>query len=852
MQLTSIDWALIEEHFHAWSDLPAAERRARLAALRAESPAVADAVERLLHADASKAESLDAVLDDSAARLLALAREGIPTVRFGPYRAVERLGEGGMGIVYLAEREDVGARVALKVLWDAPLSPARKARFEEERRFVARLRHPGIVPLYDAGVQGDGTIWFAMEYVRGLPLHTHCVDGKLPLRARLRLFMDVCTVVTAAHQQLVVHGDLKPSNILVDGDGRVRLLDFGVSGRLDTNEDEASESLFRLLTPAYAAPERRDGGALTVLTDVYALGVMLFQLVADRLPVSPAEPLQLSPARAHGEDEDDLALLCATARAPDPAQRYQSVEALRRDLERFLASFPLEARKTSLAYRTRKFVRRRQAELGTSIALLTLVGAVGGVVAARTIRLERLAAAEATRTQRIQDFMLGLLDGANEVSGAPDSLRIGTLLEAGVRDAPTLAGDPLAQVQLLRTLGASFRKLGKLDRADTLLREAIARGRDVGDERDASRRVAELALLLADRAKPDSARLLANEAISLAQRTGDSVRVTEAVEAKGKVSQLIGRNDTATVAHTRAVGMRVARGDTMSVEFADLLTQLANDYYYLGRYAQSDSVNRRVLALAPSLLPAAHPLRGDAWMNLGANAQDRSEFDEAVRLESIGVRIIERWYGPDHSRTASAWGTYGRALLRTGREEEATGYFHRALAIRERVYGPDHPRVANLLNDLANLDERHGRLDEAVARYRRIIDIYQRAYNGKHAFIGLFRGNLAGVLLRLNRPAEAEREVRAGLAMYEQTLPDDHFYFAIHHVRLSRALLAQGRNAEALAEATDALRRFERQTPPQPARVADTRRLLLQIYEASGDSTQVRLVRRDLEETLPK
>ena len=180
-----------------------------------------------------------------------------------------------MGIVYLAERPDVGARAALKVLWDAPLSPERRVRFEEEQRILARLRHPGIVPLYDAGETPDGTPWFAMEHVEGTSLSEFCRRGKLSIPERLRLFRDVCTAVRAAHERFVVHGDLKPSNILVTADGRVRLLDFGVATKLDVHSTDDGFR-HRLLTPAYASPERRSGDPPTIRTDIFALGVVLF------------------------------------------------------------------------------------------------------------------------------------------------------------------------------------------------------------------------------------------------------------------------------------------------------------------------------------------------------------------------------------------------------------------------------------------------------------------------------------------------------------------------------------------------------------------------------------------------
>ncbi len=297
----------------------------------------------------------------------------------GPYRVLRLLGEGGMGVVYLVEREDVGGRAALKLLRDAWVSPSRRARFLAEQRTLAQLDHPGIAQLHDAGTLPDGTPWFAMEYVEGVPLTEYCRAHGSGLGERLRLFRAVCEAVQHAHRHAVIHRDLKPSNILVKADGAVKLLDFGIAKQLEPTgpATDPTRTGLRLMTPAYAAPEQVEGGRLGVETDVYALGVLLFELLSGRLPFElaglspheaarrvleqePPRPSQIAdrPVQASRAAWADLDVLCLTAMQRVPSRRYPSVEALIRDLDHHLAGEPLDARPDSLAYRVGKLLRR--------------------------------------------------------------------------------------------------------------------------------------------------------------------------------------------------------------------------------------------------------------------------------------------------------------------------------------------------------------------------------------------------------------------------------------------------------------------------------------------------------------
>src|SRR5437660_8296894 len=359
-------WERIQALFHEVADLPEPAQRAFLEAQCADDPALMEEVLALLEEDARS----DSLLDRDAAYVAGqVLEEGIPPAlldqHFGPYRMKRLLGQGGMGVVYLAEREDLGSVAAIKILRDAWLSPDRRERFTSEQRTLAQLNHPSIARLYDADVLHDGTPWFVMEYVDGVPLTYYCRKLDCSLEQRLQLFRLVCEAVQHAHSHAVIHRDLKPSNILVKNDGSVRLLDFGIAKQLESLDLQVDQTMtgLRMMTPAYASPEQVRGDRVGISTDVYSLGVILYELLTGQHPfdlsgLTPAEaatiiaehdPGKPSAAVKRTDSEPDshvlslskiawadLDVLCLSAMRKDPLRRYRSVEAFIRDVDHYL------------------------------------------------------------------------------------------------------------------------------------------------------------------------------------------------------------------------------------------------------------------------------------------------------------------------------------------------------------------------------------------------------------------------------------------------------------------------------------------------------------------------------------
>ncbi len=409
-------WDKIQSLFHDAAALPEPKRLPYLRSVCDGDEVLVSEVLALLEEDAHGASLLDRDVSEVAQQILGDSTASLPFKEFGPYCIKKRLGEGGMGVVYLAERKDLGSLVAIKILRDAWLSPSRRERFATEQRTLAQLNHPSIARLYDANTSPDGTPFFVMEYVEGVPLTEYCHERQCSVEERLRLFRAVCEAVLYAHQHGVIHRDLKPSNILVREDGTVRLLDFGIAKHVESFGESVEQTAtgLRLMTPAYASLEQIRGERVGIHTDVYSLGVILYELLCGRLPfdLSGCTPAQAEKFLTEREAEKpssvmwqtsasktshkgmaafrktvspELDALCLTAMHKDPALRYHSVDALIRDIDHYQKHEPLEARPATLSYRVRHFFSRHQRSIAAAF-MTSLVAAMAALAVVFAVR----------------------------------------------------------------------------------------------------------------------------------------------------------------------------------------------------------------------------------------------------------------------------------------------------------------------------------------------------------------------------------------------------------------------------------------------------------------------------------
>lgn len=696
-------------------ELAEPERERRLRELAAQAPELARRVARLLELDAAAAGPLERARDEvAAAAEQGLLRETSATApaQLGPWRLGARLGTGGMGEVYRGERSEGGFTqlAAVKIVRAGMASEGIVARFLVERQVLARLEHPAIARLLDGGVAPDGRPWFAMELVEGEPITDHARARGLDLAARLRLVIEVAETVDFAHRSLVVHRDLKPSNILIAAGGRPKLLDFGLAKLLEPDADPGlTLTEMRALTPAYAAPEQVLGEPVTTATDVYALGVLLFELLTGELPHArtstsagrlaeevsretverPSTRIRRTVVGGEGARrarrlEGDLDTIALRALAREPARRYGSAAAFAEDLRRHLDGRPVRARPDTRRYRLGKFLGRHGLGVAAATAVvLALVAGLGSalvqaerarVAAARAEQEARRAEAgterarrEGERATRMKDFLLSVFREASPQQRARgEPLSIEELLAAAEARIDTeLAADPLLQADLWDDLGETRASAGDLERASALIEKAIAAKR---------------------------ANLPAND-----------LSLVESLVNRGAIANLAGRAGPALAALDEAARILAARGEADSEPATTLAINRVHALLLLGRNEEAAEAVERAHALAERWQPGT-PDAAMQRVNAGIVAQRRGLYPEARDHFERAVVELEAVVGPDHALLRVPLGWLGQLYEdHLGDLGRAAALYERGLAIARLRYPKGAATIAQYEADLARV-----------------------------------------------------------------------------------------------------------------------------------------------------
>jgi eukaryotic-like serine/threonine-protein kinase len=861
--MDSARWQRMQTLFHKAADLPPASQHAFLKENCGDDQALFSEVVSLLREDGEASSMLERDVAHVAHQVL--GNNSSPAIeQFGRYSIKRTLGAGGMGIVYLAEREDLGSLVAIKILRDAWLSPARRERFAFEQRTLAQLNHRSIARLYDADTSPDGTPFFAMEYVEGAPLTAYCVERHCNIEERLKLFRDVCEAVVYAQQHAVIHRDLKPSNILVKEDGTVRLLDFGIAKQLEVLGEAVDQTMtgLRLMTPAYASPEQIRGEQVGIQTDVYSLGVVLYELLCGRLPfdLSSKTPAQAEKVLTEQEPErpslvanrsaaqsgqthnsslasrsswSDLDVLCLTAMHKDRRRRYASAEALLRDVDHYLKGEPLEAQPDSARYRIRKFVMRNRRAVMAAAAALALTA---GLIAFFTLRLtiaRNAALAQAARTQRIQKFMTNLFQGGDEAAGPADSLRVVTLLDRGVQEAHSLNAEPMVQAELYETLGGIYQKLGKLDQANTLLQSALDshKSHSGADSPEVAQTLVAIGQLRSDQARLEEAEKFTQQGLEMERRhlPADSPAVVRGMISYGRVLAQRGSYEHAIQVLNNAVNIETKPGRSQA-DLVNSLSALAEANYSAGHYPVADSLYRRVLEMHRRMHGERHPAVADDLGNIAAIQQDLGFYTEAEKFDRQALDITQGYYGKEHPKTAINLTMLGRALEFENKFDESDAMLKQALAIQERVYGPVHPSVAETLNELAANESMRNDMDGAIVQFRRVAEIYRSIYGDRHYLVAIALANVASQYMDKKDYASAEPIFRDVIRRLTEALPPDNVNTGIARIKLGRTLLRQNRYAEAEEQTHAGFDSLSKQMDPTVSWLRSARKDLVAEY----------------------
>lgn len=871
--MDSARWEHLQAIFHLVADLPPAAQGAAIDDACGGDDELRAQLMQLLEGDRQPAGAVDADLAEVAGDIFDTPWSlSSSSDTLGPYRILEMIKEGGMGVVYLAERTDIGQRVAIKVLRDAWVSPSRRARFAIEQRTLARLNHRSIARLYDVDTLNEGTPFFVMEYVAGVPVTEYCGRRGSSVTERLEIFREICEAVQHAHQHLIVHRDLKPSNILVTDAGVVKLLDFGISKEIEKLGATADQTqLYRMMTPQYAAPEQLRGEEVGVYTDVYALGVILYELLAGALPSGADAFAGAADGSARTVDRPvpssagrvapwgrsiarsawmDLDVLCASAMHDDVGRRYATVDALIRDIDHYLNRQPLDARADTWRYRAGKFIARHATAVAASVAVAVMVAGLVGFYTFRLTVARNAALAEAARTQRIQQFMLSLFNaGDSNVAPAAD-MKVLTVVDRGVQEARALDREPAIQAALFQTLGTVYQGMGNYERADPLLGQALDQRRRVlgPAHADVADSLVSLGLSKLDQAKFAEAERLIRDGLETGIRALPKTHpvVAKATAALGKVHEVQGAYARAIPILEESVRLYSAT-DQAAIERAGVMTELANAHFYAGHLDEAEALNRQVLDMDRQLRGSRHPNVADDLLNLAAVQSSRGRYADAEQLDREAVDILAAWYGTSHPQTASAMTILAQALYFQGHLDEASGLLRQSLATQEQTYGPSHPRVAFVLNELGGVAMQRRAFDEAEAAYKRSLDINRAVYpDGRHFKLGVALSNLGAARLAQGRYPQAEPLLREAIKVLTEAQSAGHVNTGVAQVRLGRTLVRQGRFEEAEPHLTAGYQVLVKQTGSPATWLRAAREDLATVFEALKQPDKARQYRDEL------
>ena len=819
-------------------ELDDAERTSRLKELAKSEPELHSALVSLLRHQKTPA----AIVEDGAlaaglgAGLAETLEEFVKTVpdQIGPYIIHEVLGEGGMGVVYRAEQTaPLKRQVAIKHIRLGMDTNRIVARFQTESQSLARMNHPHIASVFNAGIDDKGRSYFVMELVDGPSITTWCRENSATLAERLNLFLVLCDAVQHAHQKGIIHRDLKPGNLLVatlNDKPHPKIIDFGIAKALHETDDDMTLDGTYLGTPRYMSPEQLGafGGGADTRSDVYALGVILYELITDHSPYemetsNPEEMrrivLEERPANLSskldgrkGRELQDLNNIVLMALRKDPDRRYSSVDQFADDIHHFRKGEPVIARANSWRYRSGKFIARHRMALGVMAVFVVLLLSFTATVVAqadrtrrqrdRAVVAEKTAVDEAASAQEVANFLVDLIASANPEQTRGKSLTVKEVVDQGAQQIRNdLEARPAIQWRLLATLGDVYLGLGLMDKADTLLTQTLE--------------------------------------LQLETLGAESTEITVTLEKLGTVAHGFGDYTLATQRYKQALDMILRLEGKKTAKSAYLMNSLAIAQEALGEYKIAEPLYEEALALNRELLGDVDPEVAWGLNTLGQIRWRMGEYDGAQKLFQEAVDLARSLYGHNHSDLCAALNNLGGCMILNGEHERAVIILQEALADYQTIYGDKHPGVGRGHTNLANALQAVGRTDEALAHYEQGLAIQLDTVGLEHLY---YAKSLAAVgLCRVKNAsddaglAQGIDELRLALDLNVNATNPDHPTVASQSLKLAEGLIVTNELEEAEIRAQRTLAIHEKRLGTEHPLVAQTKLVLALVYEKKGE-----------------
>jgi eukaryotic-like serine/threonine-protein kinase len=745
--------------------------------------------------------------------------------QIGRYRILRRLGRGGMGEVFEAEQtEPVHRKVALKLIKGGMDTQEVLARFDSERQALALMNHLNIARMLDGGATEQGRPYFVMEFIQGVPITEYCDSHEMSTSERLELFVQVCEGAQHAHQKGIVHRDIKPSNVLVTvEDQKVipKIIDFGLAkalGQSDADMTQFTHIGEVIGTPTYMSPEQVSGSDIDTRTDVYSLGVLLYQLLVGTLPfelkVTPQEgwnafqkkireqePIRpsvrtsslgeastetakkrrIDPESWSRELRGDLDWITLRALEKDRTRRYQSPAELAADITRHLKHEPVLASPPSTVYRVRKFIRRHRVGVAAAgVVVLALVAGITGTTIGliRATRAERKAVEEAENTRQLSDFLLGLFRVSDPSEARGNTITAREILDKGAQKIERELGDrPVIKAEMMRTIGGVYDSLGLYKQAQPLLEKSLAIARISGNSNllGKSNSLLQLGMLYTEQGKFTEALALAQESLRVREKAlgPEHPEVARALLLVGIIYRQTSKHAEAKRYLERSLSIREKALGSEHIDVMETLYHLGWLHKLTSNYKEAARCYERILAVRKKL-GSGQPEEASALSDLGFVKLSMGDHAEALKLFQQALKIREKVLGPDHYEVAVSLDSVGSAFWYMERYHDARPYYEKALEIREKALGPTHPEVAGSLNNLAILLRYLGEPEKSVPLYERALAIKEKAFGPQHPDVALTLTNLALLLSDIGEYEKPRSFYERALAINEKAFGSDH------------------------------------------------------------------------------
>lgn len=754
-----------KEIFFAALDLPPIERSAFLAEKCAGNAELFAEIEAIFASHEEAGDFIENSAFDSVSSFVLDERDlKLSGTQIGAYRVVRELGKGGMGAVYLCERTaEFHKQVAVKLIKRGLDTDDIIRRFERERQILAALDHPHIARLIDGGATSDGLPYLVMDYVEGASVTEYCAEHNLTTEEILKLFQKICAAIAYAHRNLIVHRDIKPTNILVTKDGTPKLLDFGIAKLLAESENEPLSVLTQTrqaMTPEYASPEQLNGERVTTATDIFSLGVVLYELLTGARPSpvgsSPSFEKVSSPSKNQRTKDKktkypkgDLGKILAMALREEPERRYSSVDQFAADIKRFLAGLPVIAQADSFSYRAEKFIRRNKVPVAAGIGVFASL--VAGIAA--TSRQARIARRQRDKSQKVSDFLKRILSSADPREQSKDIKVIKLLGEAAKSIEDDFANEPDVAADLHATIGLTYLSLGILSSAENHLKTALD--------------------------------------VRLAHFPRQSIEVATSLNHYGKLTQEKGDVTAAEPFFREAFEILRRLRREQSLEFAEVLRNYAYMLCLKGELEKAFPLHRQELAIRRQIQGENHIEVARTLTELGDVARNTGDFVLAESLHHRSLKILQKNYGAEHPDIALVLFNLGDSIY-TRKPCEAETLYRQSLAMRRKLLGEDHAETAWTLYKLAYVLYNREKYVEAESYLRDILAKRGASLPASHLVISSSYVLLGWALMRRKKFAAAKSAIEECLNLRRQTLPEDHWMIAMPNVFLGECLIYLG------------------------------------------------------------